>query len=92
MIIAGGQAKRLGGANKSEVMVGAKTCFERSYETLRNSLSKIVVSGQESRHSDLEFIEDWPSGRLDGGVAYALLGCLSWAVEQDLDYLSLIHI
>ena len=87
MIIAGGQAKRLGGANKSDIMVGAKTCFERSYETLRKSLSKIVVSGQASRHSDLEFIEDWPSGRLDGGVAYALLGCLSWAVEQELDYI-----
>ena len=85
VILVGGKARRLDGADKSELMLGPKTYLEWTLDVLTNQVEKIVLSvGQKDRynhsiHHDVIF--DWPSEQDAQGVALAILGSLAWARE-----------
>ena len=86
IIFAGGEASRMGGISKGDIIIGDKTCFDHAYKVLSQSLDSIALSTQQWQYNELETIADYPAvGR--GGVAYAVLGCLDWARSHDFDYM-----
>ena len=91
IILLGGKAQRLGGGDKSSLMIGQKTCFDRVYKVLSETISEVaisVASGQSSTlQPELTHIEDVKSPTGKGGVALAILACLQWAQSQDLKYI-----
>ena len=91
IILLGGKAQRLGGGDKSGLMLGQQSCFERVYKTLSKTIDEIalsVASGQSSTlQPELTHIEDVKSPTGKGGVALAILACLQWAKSQDLKYI-----
>lgn len=89
VILVGGKARRLNGLNKSDILIGSKTCLEWTLEALTNQVEKIVLNvGQTDRYNhgkNHDVIFDWPSEEAAQGTAFAILGSLSWAKQAGYD-------
>ena len=85
VILVGGKARRLDGADKSQLLVGPKTCLEWTLDILTNQVDRIVLNvGQKDRYDhskNHDVIFDWPSDKDVQGVAFGILGSLAWARE-----------
>lgn len=89
VILAGGQARRLNGQNKSGLMVGSKSCLERVFESVKEPVDAIALSvGKTDRYNHAqhhEIIFDWPSAADESGAIFAVLGSLDWAKKTGYD-------
>ena len=87
VILAGGQARRMGGGDKGRLMLGKTSLFERAIERLQNQVSGIALNanGPAERFSDmnLPIIADNTPGFL-GPLAGVLSG-LDWAHDQRVE-------
>lgn len=86
IIFLGGKGLRLGGRDKSEIIINGQTCFDRVHQTLSNHSAKIALSRPyNGKFSPFPVIPDWPSPEPDSCPALALLGCLSYAANYGYD-------
>ena len=87
VILAGGQARRMGGVDKGRLILGKKSLFERAIERLEDHVSGIALNanGPAERFSDfgLPIIADNIPGFL-GPLAGVLSG-LDWAYDQRVE-------
>ena len=87
VILAGGQARRIGGGDKGRLMLGQTSLFGRAIERLEHQVSGIALNanGPAERFSDfgLPIIADNTPGFL-GPLAGVLSG-LDWAYDQGVE-------
>lgn len=87
VILAGGQARRMGGGDKGRLMLGKTSLFKRAIERLEDQVSGVVLNanGPAERFSDfgLPIIADNIPGFL-GPLAGVLSG-LDWAYDQRVE-------
>lgn len=89
VILAGGQANRMGGGDKGRLMLGEQSLIERVIERISPQVDAVVLNanGDPSRFDDLglpvvaDSIPDYP-----GPLAGVLAG-MDWAAEQGHDWL-----
>lgn len=89
VILAGGQANRMGGGDKGRLMLGEQSLIERVIERITPQVDAVVLNanGDPSRFDDLglpvvaDSIPDYP-----GPLAGVLVG-MDWAAEQGHDWL-----
>ncbi len=89
VILAGGQAKRMGGGDKGRLMLGGRSLMDRVIERITPQVEAVVLNanGDLSRFEDLSLpvvadsIEGFP-GPLGG-----ILAGMDWAAEQGYDWL-----
>lgn len=89
VILAGGQANRMGGGDKGRLMLGDQSLIERVIERITPQVHSVVLNanGDLSRFADLglpvvaDSIGDFP-----GPLAGVLAG-MDWAAEQGHDWL-----
>ncbi len=89
VILAGGQANRMGGGDKGRLMLGEQSLIERVIERISSQVDAMVLNanGDPSRFEDLglpvvaDSIPDYP-----GPLAGVLAG-MDWAAEQGHDWL-----
>lgn len=89
VILAGGQARRMGGGDKGRLVLGDQTLIERVIERITPQVSEIVLNanGNLERFQDLglpmvsDSIDDYP-----GPLAGVLAG-MDWAAERGHDWL-----
>ncbi|MEE3117627.1 MAG: molybdenum cofactor guanylyltransferase MobA [Pseudomonadota bacterium] len=89
VILAGGQANRMGGGDKGRLMLGDQSLIERVIERISPQVDAVVLNanGDPSRFDDLglpvvaDSIPDYP-----GPLAGVLAG-MDWAAEQGHDWL-----
>ncbi|WP_375170514.1 molybdenum cofactor guanylyltransferase MobA [Marinobacter sp.] len=89
VILAGGQANRMGGGDKGRLMLGDQSLIERVIERISPQVDAMVLNanGDPSRFDDLglpvvaDSIPDYP-----GPLAGVLAG-MDWAAEQGHDWL-----
>lgn len=89
VILAGGQANRMGGGDKGRLMLGEQSLIERVIERISPQVDAMVLNanGDPSRFDDLglpvvaDSIPDYP-----GPLAGVLAG-MDWAAEQGHDWL-----
>ncbi|MEP3561607.1 MAG: molybdenum cofactor guanylyltransferase, partial [Marinobacter sp.] len=89
VILAGGQASRMGGGDKGRLMLGDRSLIDRVIERITPQVDAVVLNanGDLSRFDDLNLpvvadsIEDFP-----GPLAGVLAG-MDWAAEQGYDWL-----
>ncbi len=89
VILAGGQANRMGGGDKGRLMLGEQSLIERVIERISPQVDAVVLNanGDPSRFEDLglpvvaDSIPDYP-----GPLAGVLAG-MDWAAEQGHDWL-----
>ncbi len=89
VILAGGQANRMGGGDKGRLMLGEQSMIERVIERISPQVDAVVLNanGDPSRFEDLglpvvaDSIPDYP-----GPLAGVLAG-MDWAAEQGHDWL-----
>jgi molybdenum cofactor guanylyltransferase len=89
VILAGGQANRMGGGDKGRLMLGDQSLIERVIERITPQVHSVVLNanGDPSRFADLglpvvaDSISDFP-----GPLAGVLAG-MDWAAEQGHDWL-----
>lgn len=86
IILCGGQARRLGGISKADIMIGTQSCFQRTLACFDATFPVIAISGTSFSAPGYKSIPDWPSARR-GGSAYAILGSLSWAALHGYEYM-----
>lgn len=83
VILVGGKARRFNGTDKSELMLGSKTCLEWTIDVLADHVDEIALSVDRSDRYDhaknYTVVFDWPSEKNEEGVALAILGSLAWA-------------
>jgi molybdopterin-guanine dinucleotide biosynthesis protein A len=78
VILAGGQARRLGGRNKASLMLGATTVLERQLDRLRHATQDVIIVAsdrQAYRSANVRVVEDLRPG--DGA-----LGALYTAIHE----------
>ena len=89
IILCGGKARRLGGADKGAIVIGDKTCFERSRDVLIPHVDQLAISIANGAPQDyaktFTLIPDWPSHVDRPGVAFAILGIISWAKDKGFE-------
>jgi len=91
-IIAGGQAQRLGGLDKSAIVIGDTSCLNRTVAVLSPLLEVIVMSapvGISFDHYDFPVIRDYQPRETDqikSGPALAIIALVDWAVQNNFDY------
>ena len=76
IILAGGSARRLGGADKALVSVGSSTLLERVIAALAEAQQKICVGPKRTGHADIIWTQEDPPG---GGPVAALAAGLERA-------------
>jgi molybdopterin-guanine dinucleotide biosynthesis protein A len=89
VILAGGQARRMGGGDKGRLMLGDQTLIQRVIDRITPQVSAVVLNanGDLSRFDDLglpvvsDSVADFP-----GPLAGVLAG-MDWAAEQGHDWL-----
>lgn len=89
VILAGGQANRMGGGDKGRLMLGEQSLIDRVIERISPQVDAVVLNanGDPSRFDDLglpvvaDSIPDYP-----GPLAGVLAG-MDWAAEQGHDWL-----
>ena len=89
VILAGGQANRMGGGDKGRLMLGGRSLMDRVIERITPQVEAVVLNanGDLSRFEDLSLpvvadsIEGFP-----GPLAGVLAG-MDWAAEQGYDWL-----
>jgi molybdenum cofactor guanylyltransferase len=89
VILAGGQANRMGGGDKGRLMLGDQSLIERVIERITPQVHSVVLNanGDPSRFADLglpvvaDSVSDFP-----GPLAGVLAG-MDWAAEQGHDWL-----
>lgn len=91
IILAGGQARRLGGVSKADIIIGAQSCFDRSYKALSVELAQIAVS-LAAPNPDLsgelpQILDASEEGLKKTGPAMAILASLVWADNHGLDFI-----
>jgi molybdopterin-guanine dinucleotide biosynthesis protein A len=73
-ILAGGRARRLGGQDKSALILDGLRFIDRQCEALRPLTDRIVLVGYRGPHAPLPVEDDrWPDAGPLGGLATALL-------------------
>ncbi len=89
VILVGGKARRLNGVNKCDLVVGERTCLEWTLDIFKGQVAEIALSvGLQDRFGhgeNHEIIYDWPYNPQGGGLAFAILGILSWATDSGYD-------
>jgi len=89
VILAGGQARRMGGGDKGRLMLGDQSLIHRVVNRIRPQVSALILNanGDISRFSDIglpvvaDTVADFP-----GPLAGVLAG-MDWAAEQGYDWL-----
>lgn len=89
VILAGGQAKRMGGGDKGRLMLGGRSLMGRVIERITPQVEAVVLNanGDLSRFEDLSLpvvadsIEGFP------GPLAGILAGMDWAAEQGYDWL-----
>ncbi len=62
IILAGGGSRRMGGADKGEMMLGKSSLFDHVHTRLRDQSRHIFISGRHGYGSNLEVIPDLETG------------------------------
>ena len=89
VILAGGQATRMGGGDKGRLMLGQQSLLEHVIDRLRPQVSSIILNanGPKERFSDLNF--PVVADSLDGyaGPLAGVLAGLDWAFENGAEFI-----
>lgn len=76
-LLVGGRAIRLGGRDKSQILIGGRTILDRQIDALREVADRIVIVASGPRPSPAPGIDvvldAWPGGGSLGGLYTALL-------------------
>lgn len=89
VIFIGGQARRLNGQNKAEILIGGQSCLLRSARRL-SELDRLALSRPQTHAPAPEgftVLPDWPHPPGTGGPAFAVLGSLDWAQKNGFDFM-----
>ena len=62
VILAGGGARRLGGADKGETLLAEKRLFDRVYERFAPQVDRVLIAGSHDYATALTVIEDGATG------------------------------
>ncbi len=79
VILAGGESSRMGGRDKSQLIVGERTILEKSIESLKKVFSEIIIATNEKRDyafPGVEVIRDEFKGCGPLAGIYSGLNCL----------------
>jgi len=91
VIFLGGKSVRLGGIDKAGLLIGKRTCLDWVFDNLARNIDTIAISlahgGTSDLRPNLPRIKDVPSPKGNGGVAFAILACLQWARDKNLDFI-----
>ncbi len=91
VILAGGQANRMGGQNKALISIGQNTCFERVSDVFtQGPLEKICVSyngaiSKSDRLGHFPPLYDLPILGTSSSAAWAIYSTLTWARQRHFD-------
>jgi molybdopterin-guanine dinucleotide biosynthesis protein A len=88
VILAGGMARRLGGGDKGNRLVGGRPILDRVIETLRPQVAALMLNanGETERFAELG-LEIRPDGAEGAGPLAGLLAGLNWAAEAGYPWL-----
>lgn len=89
VILAGGQATRMGGGDKGRLMLGQQSLLEHVIDRLRPQVSSIILNanGPKERFSDLNFPVVADSLHGYAGPLAGVLAGLDWAFENGAEFI-----